>query len=338
MSEQLRVGIVGSGAMGGTHAFAWGQTPAKLCGIVSKSNDTATELGEKYSAKVYGSLDEMLPDIDVLDICAPTHLHREMTLAAAKAGVHVICEKPLARTAADGKEMIDACQTAGVKLLVAHVVRYFPEYSYAHEKVMGGEIGEPAIIRLRRGAFKPNKAHDNWFDDHEKSGGLILDMMIHDFDFARWLAGDVKTVFAKSIGFEQPEAQVDHALAILTHENGVISHVEGSWAYPPPLFRTHFEIAGSNGLIDHNSDFTTPLQMIFHQSENSVSDVPLASNPMHEDPYTTEIKAFYEHLVNDTPLRVTAADGLEALKIGLAAVRSAQTGLPVQISDMEGSK
>ena len=264
MSNHLRVGIVGTGAMGRTHAHAWQQTPAKISGFLSKSREPAQQLAAEYGSKLYDSLEELLPLIDVLDICAPTHLHREFTVAAAEAGVHVICEKPLARTVSQAQEMIQVCESAGVKLLVAHVVRFFPEYWQAFNKVKAGAIGDPAIMRLRRGSYKPNKGNVSWFDDVEKSGGMLLDLMIHDFDYARWLAGNVKTVFAKSIGNERPEAKVDHALAILTHENGVITHVEGSWAYPPPLFRTHFEIAGSTGLIDHNSDVTSSLQVFLH--------------------------------------------------------------------------
>ena len=336
MNEQLRVGIIGSGAMGRTHANAWAQTTANLCGIASKSRDTAESLAQQYGATVYDTLDAMLPEIDVLDICTPTHLHRDMALAAAAAGVDIVCEKPLARTVEQAQEMIAACEAAGVKLLVGQVVRFFPEYAYTREKTVSGEIGDPAVIRLKRGTSKPTGT-SSWFSNLEQSGGMILDLMIHDFDYARWVGVDVKTVFAKSIGCEHPDAEVDHALAILTHENGIISHIESSWAYPAPLFRTQIEIAGSNGLIQHDSDATTSLNFFLHQKEVADVDVPLPSNPLHEDPYTTQIKAFYSHITQGTPLPVSAADGLAALQISLAALQSAQTGLPVSINQMEVS-
>lgn len=335
MNKKLHIGLIGTGAMGQAHARAWGQTPANLCGVVSKSAGSATSLAQQYNAKVYGSLEAMLPEIDVLDICTPTHLHHEMALAAAAAGVHVICEKPLARTVAQAKNMIKACEAAGVKLLVGQVVRFFPEYALAQQKIAAGEIGDPAVIRLKRGSSQPTGSED-WFKDLDQSGGMILDLMIHDFDYARWIGGEVKTVFAKSVTQENKSAVVDHALAILTHENGVISHVEGSWAYPPPLFRTQIEVAGSNGLIQHDSDKTTATGVYFHQK--AIEDhpqVPLPRSPLHEDPYTTQIKAFYNHIQDDEPLRVSAVDGLAALKIGLAALKSTQTGLPVHIHEME---
>ncbi|MEM8862921.1 MAG: Gfo/Idh/MocA family oxidoreductase, partial [Chloroflexota bacterium] len=113
MNKKLRVGIVGTGAMGQTHARAWEKTPAKICGFVSRSPETSLVLAHQFKTQVYSLLDEMLPYIDVLDICIPTHLHHEVTLTAASAGVHVICEKPLARTVAEAKEMIDVCEAAG---------------------------------------------------------------------------------------------------------------------------------------------------------------------------------------------------------------------------------
>jgi predicted dehydrogenase len=146
------------------------------------------------------------------------------------------------------------------------------------------------------------------------------------------VAGDVARVMARSVGNQHPSAAFDHALAILTHTSGAISHVEGSWAYPPPTFRTQFEIAGSMGLILHDSDATAAIRAFRHQQPaGNAPDVPLPSSPLLEDPYTTEIKTFYEHLAHGAPVPVTAEDGLAALQIALAAIESAQTGRVVEI-------
>lgn len=215
--------------------------------------------------------------------------------------------------------------------MVAHVVRFFPEYAKAKEQVDAGVIGETAVVRLRRGSFQPKKAVDNWFVELEKSGGLILDLMIHDFDFARWVAGDVVQVYAKNIGNVHAEAPVDHSLAILTHKSGAISHIEGSWAYPAPLFRTALEIAGSNGLIQNESERVAAINVYLHAHDGEIPDVPLPGSPLLENPYTTQIKAFYDHLAFDAPLRVTAEDGYYALEIALAAFASAASGQPIKI-------
>ena len=132
----MRVGIVGVGFMGSTHAAGWAETGADLVGCVAETVDEARPLAEQYGLKIYHDLASLLDDVDVVDICTPTHLHAEMVLQAAAAGKHIICEKPLARTVAQGQEVIQACQKAGVRLLVAHVVRFFPEYALA--KAVGG--------------------------------------------------------------------------------------------------------------------------------------------------------------------------------------------------------
>lgn len=336
----MRVGIVGVGAMGTVHAAAWARTGAELTGFVATSSRSAQPLAEQYSARPYASLADLLAEVDVVDLCTPTHLHHDHVLQAAAAGKHAICEKPLARTLEQGKAMIAACRKAGVSLFVGHVVRFFPEYVRAREAVEAGQVGQPAVLRFQRNVFRPKKPKDNWFVDFDKSGGMILDLMIHDFDYARWVAGEVKTVFAKSIGFQDPAiapvAAFDHCLAILTHASGALTHVEGSWAYPPPTFRTQFEIAGSDGLIVHDSAATAPISMFQHQQAIEGSpDVPVPASPLLEDPYTTQIKAFYAALAHGTPVPVSAEDGLAALQIALAALESAQTGLPVTLEPLQ---
>lgn len=327
----MRVGIVGTGFMGRTHAAGWAATPAEIVGFVSKDEETAVSLTNQYGGQIFPDVASLLPNVDVVDICTPTHRHYEMALQAAAAGKHIICEKPLARTLAQAREMMAACDAAGVKLLVAHVVRFFPEYALARQKVASGEIGKTAVLRLKRGSFQPKKSVDNWFVNFEKSGGMMLDLMIHDFDYARWVAGDVVRVYAKNISDSHAGANVDHGLAIVTHKSGAISHVEGSWAYPQPMFRTQLEIAGDNGLIQFDSGQMASIGVHLHQKGGDAPDVPLPGSPLSEDPYTTQIKAFYEHLAHDTPVRITAVDGYKALQIALAAIQSAQTGQPVEI-------
>lgn len=328
----MRVGIVGTGFMGRVHADAWENTPAEIGGFVGKTAASAAPLAQQHESQVYPTFGKMLAEVDVVDICTPTHLHHDMVLHAAAAGKHIICEKPLARTVEQAQAMIAACEAAGVKLLVAHVVRFFPEYALARQTVHRGEIGEPAIIRLKRATFQPKKSQDNWFLDWEKSGGMMLDLMIHDFDYARWVGGEVTQVYAQKISSNFKDSAVDHGLAILTHKNGALSHVEGSWAYPQPLFRTQLEIAGSNGWLRYDSDETAALSLHLHrQTQANTPDVPLPSSPLLEDPYTTQIKSFYHHLVEGRETAVSARDGLAALQIALAALESCQTGQPVTL-------
>ena len=330
----MKVGIVGVGFMGATHAAAWAETPAVIGGFVAETAPEAPRLAAKYGARVYPDLAALIADVDVVDICTPTHLHHPMALQAAAAGKHIVCEKPLARTVAQGQAMIAACRQAGVKLLVAHVVRFFPEYALARRMVANGDIGRPAVIRLARGSFRPKKPVGNWFLDFEKSGGMMLDLMIHDFDYARWVAGEVESVFAKSVGHSQPGAAIDYGMAILTHVSGALSHVAGAWAYPPPTFRTRLEIAGEAGLIEFDSDAAAPIQMLLQKASGESPDVGLPASPLSESPYTTQIKEFYAALTEDRPARVSAEDGLAAVRIALAAIESARTGKAVRVAEV----
>ncbi len=327
----MRVGVVGTGFMGSIHAVGWAETEATIAGFVTKNPENAQPLLEQHGGQLYADFEAMLADVDVVDICTPTHLHHQMVLQAAAAGKDIICEKPLARTAVQGQEMIAACESAGVKLFVAHVVRFFPEYAQAQAIIASGDIGQPAVVRLTRGTFRPKKTADNWFVDVEKSGGMMFDLMIHDLDYARWVAGEVESVFAKNISSSQADAPVDYGLVILKHRSGAISHVEGSWAYPPPLFRTRFEIATADGWLEFDSGKNAAIGLHLHQTQSDAPDVPLPSSPMSESPYTTQIKSFYKALTQDTPVPVTAADGLAAVQIALAAIESTQTGQAVYL-------
>ncbi len=328
----LRVGIVGAGFMGAYHTAGWSKTPVELVGFHSLNQGQIDQLIAQYGGRTFATLDALLDAVDVVDICTPTHLHYEMVLQAAAKGKHIVCEKPLARTAEQGEALVAACRQAGVTLLVAHVVRFFPEYAQAKAIVERGEIGRVGVVRLKRVSFQPKRPEDNWFLDVAKSGGMILDLMIHDLDYARWVAGEVESVFAKSVRSARPGAPGDYALAILRHRDGALSHVEGGWAYPPPMFRTSLEIAGDGGLIEHPAGSSTALSVhLMAREEGGAPDIAVPRSPLLEDPYVVEIKHFYEVLAHGVTPRVSAEDGLAALKLALAAIESTQTGQPVSL-------
>lgn len=328
----LKIGILGAGFMGKTHAASWAKTPAKIQGICSPRG--AEALAQEFNTKVYSSYEAMLADVDVVDICTPTHLHYEQVMQAVAAGKHIVCEKPLARHYAEGQAMVKACKDAGLKLLVAHVVRFFPQYTMAKQTVTRGEIGQVATVRLTRASFRPSTP---WLHDSAQSGGMMLDLMIHDFDYARWVAGEVESVFAKNITSKEADAKGDYGLAIMKHRDGAISHIEGGWAYPLPMFRTALEIGGSRGLIEHPAESSEPLKVYMAASgDSSKPDIAVPSSPLAEDPYTTQMKHFYNALMDDNlPWVVTPEDGLAALQIALAAIESAKTGRRVLLKEIK---
>ena len=240
----------------------------------------------------------MLPDVDVVDICSPTHLHHEMALKAVAAGKHIVCEKPLARTTEQAQE------------IVARLPRR-QAYSFSSRMWFASSLNMPSLILLSlrdrlasrlssvctAAVIGPKKPAGNWFLDEEKSGGILMDLMIHDYDYARWVAGEVESVSARRVTELHPDAPVDYGLVILSHRSGALSHIAGAWAYPPPTFRTHLEIAGDRGLIEFDSDGTAPIQnLILKTGGSDAPDVALPSSPVSESPYTTQIKEFYRAL------------------------------------------
>jgi predicted dehydrogenase len=332
----MRVGIVGAGSMGNVHAPAWKSLAAKgaeLVGIHAARSTSAQELAAKYGAKAYPTYESLLDEVDIVDLCVPTDLHREMAVKAAAAGKHIICEKPIALTLDDGRAMIEACDKAGVRLFIAQVLRFVPQYASAQSVVASGQIGKPAVMRLTRAAYQPRKAVDNWFTDEKRSGGMILDLMIHDYDYARWLAGDVKRVFARSVRATRPDAPGDYALVTLRFESGAIAHIEGGWAYPPGFFRTSLDIAGTGGLLEWSSDNSEPIHThLAAPPKEQVAEVGLAPSIETETAFDFEIRHFYDALVNDKPFSVSARDGLAALQIGLAASESLRSGRAVTLN------
>jgi myo-inositol 2-dehydrogenase / D-chiro-inositol 1-dehydrogenase len=327
----MRVGIVGAGTMANVHAAGWKVANAELVGVMSKNQASALEMGQKYGARVFDTYQALLDEVDIIDICTPTDFHKDMVLQAAQVGKHILCEKPIALNLQDGAEMIAACNDAGVRLFIAMVVRFFPQYRLAQQTVASGQLGQVGVMRFKRIGYQP-LGDEAWFTDETRSGGMVLDLMIHDFDMARWLGGAVKRVFAKSVRSKVPYAPSDYALVTLGFDNGNMALVEGGWAYPPGTFRTGFDIAGSEGLLEWNSDDAVTIKPFLKPRDQAgVARVGVPSSILAEDPYTTEIKHAYDCIKNNKPFLVTAEDGLEALRIALAAKESLTTGKAVML-------
>jgi predicted dehydrogenase len=333
----MRVGIIGTGSMGTTHAAAWMRTPAAVAGVYSLDAAACARIAVQTGATVYPDVDSLIDAVDVIDICAPTYLHHELILRAAAKRKHIVCEKPITRHILEARQAIAACESAGVMLLVAHVVRFFPEYALAQQHVVSGAIGDVAVVRLSRCSYPPQRDDPtSWFHDPAKSGGILLDLMIHDFDYARWIAGDVESVYVRTIRQTIPDSPIDHALAILRHTSGALSHVEGGSSYPPPTFRTALEIAGQHGLIAHPAESSAPITVRASARAANIETVALPRSPLDEDPYTTEIKHFYDVLTGKIAVpRVTAQDALQALRISTAAALSVQIGRAIFLAEVE---
>lgn len=320
----LRVGIVGAGTMGRTHAAAYLKLPnAQLVGIYDVDRTFAERVASQFGAKPFDNYDSLLQQVDMVDICTPTPTHLDLVLTAAQAGKHILCEKPLGRTLEQCEKMIEATQKAAVTLMPAQVLRFFPEFKQARDLVLAGAVGKPAAIRTKRGGPYPRAAND-WYADVEQSGGPILDLVIHDFDWLRWTFGEVERVYAKALTFKKLR-YIDYALITLRFRSGPIAHVEANWA-DPSGFKVDFEIAGDAGMIAYDSRFALPI-MVAKQDEGVGSGgVAVPESPLAEDPYYLEIKHFVDSVEQGQSPSITAEDGMKAVEIALAALESARTG------------
>jgi len=307
--------------MAGVHADAWETTPDRIVAVFDPDRERSSKLASDHDALIADDFESLVGMVDVVDICTPTHTHGAYVTAAAQLGVDVVCEKPLARTAAEAFDAVAACDAAGVQLLVGHVVRFFPEYATARDRIVAGDIGDVGILRLDRSTYLPAGA-SSWFSDPSKSGGVVLDLMIHDVDYARWVAGDVGRVYARG-------AQGgDHVLATLSHTSGAISHIQGSWAYPRGSFRATLEISGSDGLIQRHAAESFVASV---GAQDEVSDVPEPPSSSTESPYVTQIKHFSRVLHGNAEPRVTAFDGAMAVAVCDAIAESLETNRAVEV-------
>jgi predicted dehydrogenase len=224
------MGILGSGFMGGTHARAYARIPGVSIAAVSsrnldKAEKLAKEIGARATTDDRSIIDD--PSIEAISNTLPTHLHAETTIAALKAGKHVLLEKPLALTAEDCDAIIATAKETGRTLMVAHVLRFWGEYVSLVELVHSGKLGKPISAVAVRLSQLP--AWADWFLNPAWSGGAVLDLCIHDFDALNWLFGTPKSVYAR--GRELKPGLWNDIRALIDY-GGANGFVEGSEFMP----------------------------------------------------------------------------------------------------------
>ena len=329
----LRVGLVGAGGIARAHAPAWRTLGADL---VVHSHAGADELAAAHDGQVARSLEELLDVVDVVDVVTPTPTHLDVAATALAAGRHVLCEKPIARTGADAAALLDAARAADRQLYPGHVVRFFPEYSLMRAAVQAGDVGTPAVLRFARGGMFPTWS--SWFADDAQSGGVVMDLMIHDLDIARWVAGEVTSVHATRRDVE--DGGLPHTLAhvVLTHAGGALTHVRGLWGAPHTTFRTSFHVTGDDGVLRFDSAGAGGVRTDLPPVPAGGQDRPAPA--AGESPYLTEVREVARAFASSpTALsaadpqhpRVSAVDGVVAVEIAEAALASIASGSPVAL-------
>ena len=264
-SNQLSFGICGFGFMGRTYFAHLSNHPgARVAAVCSKVNinlaDQEGEIGNLPTAgdkalsldgvNVYEDVDELIADksVDVIAITLPTPMHADVAVQALESGRHVICEKPMALRLRDCDRMIRAAAKAGRTLMIAQCVRFWPQYEKIKQIVDDGGVGDVKVVTLRRLSEPPDHSVGNWLLDHKLSGGAILDMHVHDIDYAHCLLGVPDNIHAR--GHKGPSGGIDQVTATWGYADGRYAIVEGGWLFQAPWpFEMQILVQGSTGTL-----------------------------------------------------------------------------------------
>lgn len=331
--------ILGAGFMGSMHAAGWKALAgrARVASVYSRSHDRAARVAADVGAEPSDDLDAAIaaPGVDIVDVCLPTPMHRDAAERAFAAGKHVLLEKPIALTAEDANAIVDAANRSGRLFMVGLVLRFWPEYVELQRRVAAGELGRPLAASTER--LSPPADWNDWMRDPALSGGVPVDLLIHDFDQTNWLFGRPRSVYARA-----PRREDGHVHALVEYEGGDAT-VEGSMAMPTSYpFSSNIRVVCENGVAEYG--FTAAPAAdggnIGEIAAGSLRFYPTGSGPRTidvpdtgRDPFAAEIAYFLECVENDRmPEQGTGEQARDALLVSLAASRSVASGSPEPVS------
>jgi predicted dehydrogenase len=334
-----KVGIIGSGFIGDIHAAAFRMVAdAEVVAVASPTPGKAKRFAQEHGIpQAFENYRDLLAvkDIALVTLGVPNDLHCEVTLAAARAGKHVVCEKPMCRTLEEADRMIDACRKAGVLLMYAEELCFAPKYVRAKQLVDEGALGKAFLVKQSEEHFGP---HEPWFWDINRSGGgVLLDMGCHSIEYARWVFGKpaVKSVQAHMGTFVHGDKTrgEDHSFCIVEYEGGTMGMAENSWAKQGGV-DDRCEIYGSGGFtradLLRGSALLTYSEPGYGYAVEKAATTKGYTFTMFEEIWNYGFPQEMAHFVRcvqgkESPME-SGADGREVLKIILAAYESAGSG------------
>jgi len=319
--KALNIGVIGLGNIGQKHCDALRQIRQANVVAISDINPAVLEkTAAALNAAPYADLERLLqhPGLEAVLVALPDQLHRDAVILAAQAGKHILVEKPIATTEADARDMIQAAEQAGVKLMVGFTLRFVPHYIQARNAVAAGKLGDLVSVFARR---------LNVISQAERIGGrtgVLHFLGIHDFDMLRWVVGSEPVSIYTEASTSVPRVYPDEneTFSIIRFANGVVGCAHIGWNLPnnyPAGRDFKLDIIGNKGAF--NLDLTNQgVEIVTAEGAKFPSTSP---GLIEED------RAFVNCVLDDTPVPVTGEDGVVALKMVLAALESIQTGQPV---------
>jgi predicted dehydrogenase len=339
--DRVGFGVIGAGLFGENHALVYSRLPGvELVAVCDQNEARAREVAERYGARTYYTDYVQLlaePDISAVSIATPDFAHSEIALAAAQAGKHILCEKPLATTVEEAQSIVDAAARAGVKLMVDFHNRVNPPFVAARDSVRDGAIGTPsyAYARLSNTTFVPLEML-SWAD---RSSALFF-LGGHAIDIMRFILNDTvarvhavsRSGILKGLGVDAPDFHV----AIAEFERGAVVTFENAWILPrsqPMVYDFKVEVLGSEGAlyVDSSHHGAFELHSGGRLSYGDVLGVTPTSDLRVGGFVLEAISRFVDAVLHDRPVLATGEDGVEATRIVDAIKRSAETGQPVDL-------
>jgi predicted dehydrogenase len=339
--EKIRVGLIGCGFISYQHGPAWRATPdAQLAAVCDQDEARATVRATEWGVeRVYTDAAEMIERErpDAVDIVTRPETHTALVRLAAERGVHVLCQKPLAPSLEEARAMVEACERAGVRFMVAEMWRHLPWFRDVKWQIEAGAVGEPYYLRVigaRRALRRERPVHPNqpYFADMPKL--IVYEMMIHWVDSARYLLGEIGTVYARMKRVNAAIAGEDWAVVVLGHATGATSQLDGSWANdaePPGATREgDVVVEGTDGVL-HFAPHERELRLTRPGGETSVVARYGDVAESFQSAFDGCIGDFAAAVRTSREFESSARDNLKTLAATFAAYDSARTGEVVRL-------
>jgi myo-inositol 2-dehydrogenase/D-chiro-inositol 1-dehydrogenase len=334
--KKIKVAVAGLGRIGKIHLknLCRNFSEIEVVAVMDVFNESKL-IADEFNVPVFvKDFDELLavPGVDAVVICSPTDTHADYVVKAAKAGKQIFCEKPLDLSLDRVKEVLEIVNESGVKLMLGFNRRFDPEFKKIRQLVVNDAVGDPQIIKIT--SRDPGPPPVSYI---KVSGGMFLDMTIHDFDMARYISGkQVKEVYAKGAVMVDPEigkaGDIDTAIITLTFDDGTMAVIDNCrkavYGYDQRL-----EVFGSKGMAQAENNF--PNNHKLYTATGVSGDLPLHFFlERYDASYNQEIREFIDVLVSGGKMPVDGEDGLLSIAIGLAAKKSIQENRPVNLSEI----
>lgn len=337
----MRIGILGFGFMGKMHFNHYKDHPdatvVAVCdAAIDKIKNASGEAGNLEGAdkpidlsnvKLYSDFSEMLASakLDAISITLPTFIHEKFSCQAMEAGVHVLCEKPMGLTTAECDRMVESSKSTGKVLQIGHCIRFWPEYAKTKSIIDSGEYGKLIAFSMRRLAATPTWTQDNWLMNEQRSGGVALDLHIHDADFIQYLLGVPKAV--STYGAKAPSGILAHLSTSYVYD-GVLVTAEGGWMMKPGFgFEMSFNAVLENATIVFDINRDPAFKVCPAEGD------PITPEYDKTDAYRAQIDYFIRAIQGEAQDEVvTVESSRNAVKMIEAELKSIETGAPVALA------